>query len=62
VLETLHRAVIEALNTSQVQEAFRKQIMRAVPTKSPEEAKAWLRSEIDAWTKIVDEVKIDLTD
>ena len=34
--------------------------MRAVPTKSPAEAKAWLADEMALWRKIVAEVKIDL--
>ena len=62
VLATLHKAVVAALDTPQVQEAFRKQIIRAVPTASPEEAQAWLRSEIDLWRRTADAVKIDLTD
>jgi tripartite-type tricarboxylate transporter receptor subunit TctC len=62
VLATLHKAAVAALGTPQVQEAFRKQIIRAVPTGSPEEAQAWLRSEIDLWRRAADEVKIDLAD
>jgi hypothetical protein len=50
------------LSAPTVQEAFKKQIIRAVPTESPADAQAWLKSEIETWRKIVSEVKIELTD
>jgi len=62
VLATLHKEIVEAVNSPSAQEAFKKQIMRAVPTKSPEDAVAWLKSERDLWNRIVDEAKIDLAD
>jgi tripartite-type tricarboxylate transporter receptor subunit TctC len=62
VLETLSKEVVEAANSEQAQETFKKQVMRAVPTKSPAEAKAWLKSERELWNKIVEEAKIDLAD
>ncbi len=60
VLETLHQAVVQGLKSEPVQEAFRKSIIRAVPTASPDDAKAWLKSEMQAWGKIVAETKIDV--
>jgi hypothetical protein len=33
-----------------------------VPTKSADEARTWLRGEMETWKKITDEVKIDLTE
>jgi tripartite-type tricarboxylate transporter receptor subunit TctC len=60
VIETLHKAVGEALHTSQVQEAFKKQLIEATPSKSPEEAKAWLANEIATWKKITGEIKIEM--
>ncbi|MDQ4061256.1 MAG: tripartite tricarboxylate transporter substrate binding protein, partial [Pseudomonadota bacterium] len=60
VLETLHQAVVQALKSAPVQEAFGKSIIRAVPTSSPDDAKAWLKSEMQAWGKIVAETKIDV--
>jgi hypothetical protein len=36
--------------------------MRALPTKSPEDAQAWLRSERDLWNNLVNEAKIDLSE
>jgi tripartite-type tricarboxylate transporter receptor subunit TctC len=62
VLETLHKSAVDAVNSPAVQEAFKKQIIRPLPTKSPEDAKAWLASEIALWRKITDEVKVDLAD
>lgn len=62
VVATLHRATTEALKSEAVQEAFKKQLISATPSASPEEAQAWLRNEIASWRKIVAEVKIELTD
>jgi tripartite-type tricarboxylate transporter receptor subunit TctC len=60
VIDTLHKAVGEALHTSQVQEAFKKQLIEATPSKSPDEAKAWLANEIATWKKITGEIKIEM--
>src|SRR5215218_3400560 len=60
VIDTLHKAVGEALQASQVQEAFKKQLIEATPNKSPEEAKAWLANEIATWKKITGEIKIEM--
>jgi tripartite-type tricarboxylate transporter receptor subunit TctC len=62
ILETLHSEIVKAINSPAGQEAFRKQNMRPVPTKSTADAKAWLASERQLWLKIVDEAKIDLAD
>jgi tripartite-type tricarboxylate transporter receptor subunit TctC len=62
VLETLQQAVAQALDSAPVQEAFKKQNIRAVPTRSLADAKAWLGDEMAKWNKIVSEVKIELTD
>jgi tripartite-type tricarboxylate transporter receptor subunit TctC len=60
VIATLHKAIGEAMETSQVQEAFKKQLIQATPNQSPEEARAWLKSEIETWKKITSEVKIEM--
>jgi len=60
VVDTLFKAVGEAMQTSQVQEAFKKQLIEATPSKSPEEAKAWLANEIASWKKITSEIKIEM--
>jgi tripartite-type tricarboxylate transporter receptor subunit TctC len=62
VLETLHKEVAAAVSAPLAQEAFKKQVMRALPTKSPADAQAWLRSERELWNNIVDEAKVDLSE
>jgi tripartite-type tricarboxylate transporter receptor subunit TctC len=60
VVETLHKAALAAANSPAVIDKLKVQVMRAVPTQSPEDAKAWLASEMALWRKIVAEVKIEL--
>ena len=60
VIATLHKAAADAAAAPGVVDKLKVQMMRAVPTSSPEDAKAWLASEMTLWRKIVDEVKIDL--
>ncbi len=60
VIATLHKAAAEAAAAPGVVDKLKVQMMRAVPTSSPEDAKAWLAGEMTLWRKIVDEVKIDL--
>src|SRR5215216_1689967 len=62
VLETLHKSVVQALNSEAVQSAFRKQMIKAVPNASIEEAQAWNAAEVAYWTKLADEVKVELPD
>ena len=62
VIETLHKAVLQALDSEPVRESFRKSGIRAAPTASPEDAKAWLKGEMETWRKIVAETKIDLSE
>ena len=62
VLETLQKAVAQALKSPQVLDAYAKQNVRAQPTASLDEAKSWSRAEIASWEKITKEIKIDLTD
>ncbi len=60
VIETLHKAMSQALESSPVQDAFKKQLIQSTPNKSPEEAQAWLKNEIETWKKITSEVKIEM--
>jgi tripartite-type tricarboxylate transporter receptor subunit TctC len=60
VIATLHKAAADAAAAPGVVDKLKVQMMRAVPTASPEDAKAWLASEMTLWRKIVGEVKIDL--
>ena len=60
VIDTLHKAIGQALATGEVQEAFKKQLIEATPSQSAEEAKTWLKGEIETWKKITSEVKIEM--
>jgi len=62
VVDTLNKAILDAMDAPNVKDAFAKQGFNIVPTKSSDEARTWLRGEMEAWKKITDEVKIDLTE
>src|SRR5882724_12070543 len=62
VLETLHKAAVEALQAPAAKEALTKQNFNIVPSKSVDEAKTWLAGEIATWQKITATVKIDVTE
>jgi tripartite-type tricarboxylate transporter receptor subunit TctC len=62
VLETLHKAAVDALQAPAAKEALIKQNFNIVPSKSVDEAKAWLAGEIATWQKITAAVKIDVTE
>jgi len=62
VLETLHKAAVEALQAPTAKEALTKQNFNIVPSKSVDDAKSWLAGEIATWKKITDAVKIDVTE
>lgn len=60
VLETIHKAAIQAMKAPAVIDNFQKQNFNIVPSESLEEAKTWAASEIEAWRKITQEVKLDV--
>jgi tripartite-type tricarboxylate transporter receptor subunit TctC len=60
VIDTLHKAIGQALGAPAVLEAFGKQLIQPTPSASPAEAQTWLRGEIDKWKKITSEVKIEM--
>jgi tripartite-type tricarboxylate transporter receptor subunit TctC len=62
VLETLHKAAVQALNSEPVQSAFNKQMIKSVPNASIEDAQAWNKTETAHWRKLTDEVKVELPD
>jgi tripartite-type tricarboxylate transporter receptor subunit TctC len=62
VIETLHKAAVEAAASANVVDKLKLQVMRPAPSKSTAEAKTWIASEMDLWRKIVAEVKIELPD
>lgn len=60
IIDTLHKAIIAALQSPAVQEAYAKQAIYTTFSKTPAEAKAWMVEEFNHWKKILDEVKIDV--
>src|SRR5215468_6526317 len=62
VLETLHKAAVDAMQTPSAKEALSKQNFNIVPSKSVDEAKSWIAGEIATWQKITAAVKIDVTE
>jgi tripartite-type tricarboxylate transporter receptor subunit TctC len=62
VIDTLFKAIVEASKQPALKEAFDKQLVSIKVSDSPDEAKTWLKGELDAWRKITSEVKIDLAE
>jgi tripartite-type tricarboxylate transporter receptor subunit TctC len=62
VLDTLHKATVQSLNSEPVQTAFKKQMIKAVPDASIDAAQAWNKAETAYWRKVTDEVKVELPD
>jgi tripartite-type tricarboxylate transporter receptor subunit TctC len=62
VIDTLFKAIGEAAKAPSLKEAFDKQLVSIKLSQSPDEAKTWLKSELDTWRKITSEVKIDLAE
>jgi tripartite-type tricarboxylate transporter receptor subunit TctC len=59
VLDTLHKATVAALKSAPVQEAFKKQMIKAVPNASIADARTWNATEMAYWTKLTQEVKVE---
>ena len=59
VLETLHRAALAALETDAAKSALLKQGFIIAPSKSLDDARAWLANQINAWKTITSAVKIE---
>ncbi len=62
VLETVRRAAAQSLGSEPVLAAFARQMIKAVPNASIEDAQAWNRIETAYWRKVTDEVKVELPD
>jgi len=62
ILETVHKAVLQAMQAPAVVEAFNKQNFRIVPNASVDEAKTWLADEMKNWKTITDTVQIEVTE
>jgi tripartite-type tricarboxylate transporter receptor subunit TctC len=59
VLDTIFKACVQALQAPPVVDAFHKQNFNIVPSKSLDDAKAWLAGEIKSWNDITTAVKIE---
>src|ERR1044071_3375228 len=59
VLETIHKATVAALKSAPVTEAFKKQMIKAVPNASIADAKAWDTTERAYWKKVTETVKVE---
>src|SRR6266511_4190961 len=62
VLETVRKAAVQSLNSEQVATAFKKQMIKAVPDASIDDAQAWNKAETAYWKKLTEEVKVELPD
>jgi tripartite-type tricarboxylate transporter receptor subunit TctC len=62
VIDALFKAIVEASKQPALKEAFDKQLVSLKLSESPDEAKTWLKGELDIWRKITSEVKIDLAE
>jgi tripartite-type tricarboxylate transporter receptor subunit TctC len=60
IIEGLQRASIQAMDVPAARKVFADQSFNIVPTKSVEEAKAWLAQEMATWSRITQEVKIEV--
>jgi tripartite-type tricarboxylate transporter receptor subunit TctC len=59
-LDVVFNAAVQALNSEPVQTSFKRQLIKAIPSASLEEAQAFDRAEMAYWRKITEEVKIEL--
>lgn len=59
-IKALHDAALKAVNSPEVQQQFRQQGISADPTKTIDEAKAWVASEYDHWRQMMKEVPIQV--
>jgi tripartite-type tricarboxylate transporter receptor subunit TctC len=59
VLETLRKAMTDAIQSPAVIATFGKQNFNRVPTTSLDDARTWLKSEMARWKKITEEVPIE---
>jgi tripartite-type tricarboxylate transporter receptor subunit TctC len=60
IIETLRKASIQAMDVPAAKKVFAEQSFNIVPTKSGEEAKTWLAQEMATWSRITQEVKIEV--
>lgn len=58
ILETLFKAAAAAVEAPAAEKVFAPQYIRALPSKSPEEAAEWLRADTAAWQKTIAEANL----
>jgi tripartite-type tricarboxylate transporter receptor subunit TctC len=59
-IEALQKASIQAMEVPAAKKVFAEQSFNIVPTKSVEETKTWLAQEMATWSRITQEVKIEV--
>ena len=62
VLEIVRKAAVQALQSEAVESTFKKQMIRAWPSASLEDAQAFDRSAAAYWKKVTEDVKVELPD
>jgi tripartite-type tricarboxylate transporter receptor subunit TctC len=62
VLETVRKAAAQALASEPLDTAFKKQMIKATPSGSLEDAQAFSRAEMAYWKKVTEQVKVELPD
>jgi tripartite-type tricarboxylate transporter receptor subunit TctC len=60
IIDILQKASIQAMSVPAAKKVFAEQNFNIVPTGSVEEAKPWLAKEIATWSRITQEVKIEV--
>src|SRR5215475_4942766 len=62
VLETVRKAAVQTLTSEPVETTFKKQMIKATPSNSLDDALAFDRAERAYWKKVTDAVKVELPD
>jgi tripartite-type tricarboxylate transporter receptor subunit TctC len=60
IIEALQKASVQAMEVPAARKVFAEQSFNIVPTRSVDETKAWLAQEMATWSKITQEVKIEV--
>ncbi|BDG74032.1 Bug family tripartite tricarboxylate transporter substrate binding protein [Roseomonas fluvialis] len=58
----LHRSITQALRAEAVLTSFRRQIITAAPSSTPDDAKTWLMADVAYWRRLIAETGIELAD
>jgi tripartite-type tricarboxylate transporter receptor subunit TctC len=60
VVAKIHAAVVEALKSEEVKDAFKKQLIIPVSSNSPEDFNLFLKSEVTRWANIVKSIQLQV--